>query len=83
MGNTPPVAETFTCNRRNLVLFGETYQVGDDIPADVVARLPRASALLSRRWIVPDPDTHGKTPPATPQPTGMPQGTRRQHLEET
>ena len=80
MSNTPPIAESFTCGRPGLKLFDRTYELGEEIPADVVAQLPRASALLSRRWIIPDPDTHGKTPAPTPQPTAMPAGTRREHL---
>lgn len=83
MGNTPPVAERFTCNRDGLKLFGVSYAAGQEIPADVVAQIPRASALLSRRWIIPDPDTHGKTPAHVPQPTAMPAGTRAAHLKES
>jgi len=81
MSNTPPVAETFTCNRDGLKLDGVSYAAGQTIPGEVVARIPRASALLSRRWIIPSPDsTHGKTPPHVPQPTHLPVSTRENLL---
>jgi hypothetical protein len=48
---------SFTATRQ-LNLGGTIYAAGAAIPTAVVAGIRRASALLSRRWIVPTPETY-------------------------
>lgn len=50
----------------------KTYGIGQTIPNAVVKALIRLSALLSRRWIIPNADsTYRKTKPSTPTPTSL------------
>lgn len=50
---------SFTAGRP-LNLEGTAYAPGDNIPTGVVARLKRASALLSRRFIIANTDFRGR-----------------------
>ena len=69
----PVVAPYRYIARRKLKLQGNAYLPGEVIPDTVIAASMKIDALLSARWIVPDPDPyqrHGK--PKTPTPTHMP-----------
>jgi hypothetical protein len=61
---TLPVADTTT--------HAITYALGDSIPNATVKGIKDLSALLSRRWIVPNVDpNYRKTPLTTPTPTDV------------
>lgn len=63
------VPTSFTAGRV-IHLAGTTYALGAQIPNTVVLGLKRASALLSRRWIIPSVNPDGSTANRdTPQPT--------------
>lgn len=50
----------------------KTYSVGQSIPGSVVKALKYLSALLSRRWIIPNLDpSYRKTKSSTPTPTSL------------
>lgn len=50
---------SFTAGRA-LSLEGVAYAVGAAVPPAVVARLKRASALISRGWLIPDIERRGR-----------------------
>jgi hypothetical protein len=57
---------------RPLRLEGVLYSLGQAIPAAVVARVRRANALLSNRWIIPSADPYrSRLPERTPRPVDI------------
>jgi len=63
---------------RRLKLSGKVYLRGDEIPADVMAKMRKADSLLTYGYIVADRDPwERKGPITTPNPTALNVGTRR------
>lgn len=61
--------ESYTA-RRQISLEGVTYEPGDTVPNEVVRTLPKLSALVSARILVPSTDPHQRrTKLTTPTPT--------------
>jgi hypothetical protein len=64
---------SFTAGRR-IKLGGTTYARGAAIPNAVVKGLKHATALLSRRWIIPNVDVYRRrlvNRPERPTPTSL------------
>ena len=57
---------------RAVTLQGVSYVKGEPIPVAALRKLPRLGALLSKRVLVPVPDTHARrTKTLTPTPTNL------------
>lgn len=62
---------TFSAGRK-VVIGGTTYQPGDAIPNATVKAIKHLSALLSRRFIIPNLDPYRRrTKLSTPTPTDI------------
>lgn len=64
------VVPTSFVTTRALTLAGTAYAKGATVPPLVIAHMKNASALLSRRWIVPNADPHHRRG-AKPKAIGM------------
>lgn len=61
--------ESYTARKR-ISIDGTVYEPGDTVPNEVVRELPKLSALVSARLLVPDVDPHQRrTRLTTPTPT--------------
>lgn len=66
------VPSSYTAGRR-ITIDDVVYEPGDTLPNDGVAALPRLSALLSNRTIIPVPDMHHRrTRPEVSTPSDVP-----------
>lgn len=67
------IAPTTYTVARKLKVNGTVYNPGQTIAPDVMAHIRGIDGLLSRKFIIPTPDPHGrKTKPETPAPVTTP-----------